>query len=173
MTRQEQLATGVRESADWLARYLKGFDDTNHTRQATHLPNHVAWNLGHLALILNVVANKLDGEPMPAGDFAERGPGDPTRFGIDAVKFGSSPADDVTAFPRFDRCVQIFRAATARLATAVERASDGQLDQSIAWGRGIEIPMHALIVRMIFHNGTHCGQIADLRRVIGIGSIFA
>jgi hypothetical protein len=24
----------------------------------------------------------------------------------------------------------------------------------------------------VFHNGTHCGQLADLRRALGMGSIF-
>jgi hypothetical protein len=33
--------------------------------------------------------------------------------------------------------------------------------------------MYTLASRMVFHNGTHCGQVADLRRALGIGSIFS
>jgi hypothetical protein len=32
--------------------------------------------------------------------------------------------------------------------------------------------MSNLAVRMVFHTGTHAGQLADLRRALGLGSIF-
>jgi hypothetical protein len=40
------------------------------------------------------------------------------------------------------------------------------------WGKS-QVPLWSMASRMIFHNGTHCGQLADLRRALGLGSIFA
>ncbi len=36
-----------------------------------------------------------------------------------------------------------------------------------------EIPLSLMIPRMVFRNGMHTGQIADLRRALGFGSILS
>lgn len=66
----------------------------------------------------------------------------------------------------------IFDAACDRLAGAACGVPDGRLDDRVKWGAG-EVTLESLVLRMIFHNGTHCGQITDLRRALGVGSIFA
>lgn len=171
MSTQHVLAEAVRQSGALLRRYLRDFDDTNHTRQAPSLPNHVAWNLGHLALTMHRAAEKLDGRPLPGADFVEGGAGDAARFGSESVAFGSTPRDDPAVYPAMARCAAIFDAAIERLAGAVEQASDAQLAATTRWGAA-DTTIGALIPRMVFHNGTHNGQIADLRRALGLGSVF-
>ena len=66
----------------------------------------------------------------------------------------------------------VFDAAVARLAAAARGAGEGALDAPTRWGAG-ETTVWLLLPRMVFHNGTHCGQLADLRRALGLGSVFA
>ena len=136
MNRQQTLANAVLESRTLLARYFKGFNDSNHTRQAPHLPNHFAWTLGHLALTLHRTAEKFDGRALPEIDFVKGDgrAGTPTRFDTESVCFGSKPADDPRLYPNHDRCVAIFDDAIQRLASAIRRADDAKLESLVAWG---------------------------------------
>jgi hypothetical protein len=171
MTRGELLGESVLASKTLLGRYLKGFGDDNHTRQAANLPNHAAWSLGHLALTMHRTAEKLDGQPLPAGDFvAGSKTGDANRFGTESLGFGSQPVADAKVYPTCARCVAIFETACDRCAAAFANASEAQLDAQVAWGK-TAVAAWLLAPRMVFHNGAHCGQIADLRRALGLGSI--
>lgn len=156
-------------SAALFKRYLPGFTDENHTRQAPGLPNHLAWNLGHLALTMHRVANKVDKKGLPDDAFiagADRG--DAERFGAESVAFKSVPTDDTGRYPGLARCVAIFDGACERLAGALRSADDATLDTTSAWG-ATQVPLWGLGLRMAFHNGVHCGQITDLRRALGLG----
>lgn len=161
-------------------RYLAGFDDSNHTLQPPEMPNHVAWNLGHCALtmhrccerIMNPNAAPGTGE-LPASDFVAEGSArEAGAFLVESVAFGSRPSASREAYPKYDRCVEIYRAACERFAAACRAATDAQLDARSKWGPS-EIPVWAIAQRMIFHNGFHTGQISDVRRALGFKSIFA
>jgi hypothetical protein len=171
-TRQELLAEMVMQSRDLLKRYLRGFDDSNCVKQAPGLPNHVAWTLGHLAINLHRTAERFDNLPIPAGDFVTRDGrgGDREHFDTESVSFGSKPLNDPALYPTFPRCIAIFDAAIDRMANALRGASDAQLDSLTQWGK-MEVPLYTMAGRMVFHNGTHTGQIADLRRALGMGSV--
>jgi len=171
--RQRMLAEVVGVSRHGVHRYLVGFDDSTRTRQAPGLPNHVAWSLGHCAQVMHRVAERLDGRPLPESDFiagADRG--NAIRFGTESVCFGSAPKDDPGAFPSLERCKAVFDGACERLAKAAEQASDEALDAPTEWV-GASIPMRHLIVRVSQHNSMHAGQIIDLRRALGLKSIFS
>jgi len=180
MDRREVLAQGVEESRRLIARYFRGFDDSNHVRQAAGLPNHFAWTLGHLAMMLHRAAERFEGADgsretaLPAGDFlsGDGRSGDARRFDTEGVCFGSTPVADARVYPTAARCVEIFEGAIARVAGAIWGCDDGPLDEKVKWGAG-ESALWTLGVRMVFHNGTQCGQLADLRRGLGMGSIFA
>lgn len=176
-TRNDAIAEGILTCKPGVARYLVGFDDSNHTKQAPSLPNHVAWNLGHVALTMHQVATMIDGKPMPERDFKtggrKDGGGDTQRFAVESVGFGSSPSASTADYPTFARCVEIYDAACDRLATLVRAASDTKLDEKVKWGAANDVPLYLLAMRMMFHNGDHLGQIVDLRRALGFKSIFA
>src|SRR2546423_15708995 len=124
MTRQQLLAQAIRDSQTFLARYMKGFDDSNRAKQAPNVPNHFAWTMGHLALTMHRCAEKLDRQPVPPSDFikADGRGGNAERFDTESVAFNSQPVDDASLYPRADRCTAIFAAAVERFAAAVERA---------------------------------------------------
>lgn len=184
MNRRDTMAEAVLSTKTLLARYLVGFDDTNLTRMGPYLPNHVAWTLGHLALTMYRVATMIDGKMPPQGDFIQvPAPAAAERvsphsvvpleaFHPDAVAFGSKPVDDPRLYPSFTRCGQIYNGACDRLAAAVRGVEDAELDRMVRWGGG-EVPLWSLVMRMVFHNGTHTGQIVDLRRSLGFKSVFA
>jgi hypothetical protein len=169
MDRRATISEGVLSTKALAARYYKGFDDTNHTRQAPGLPNHLAWCLGHCAHTMNRIAEAFDGRGLPETDFVlGSATNDRERFGTEAVCFGSKVQEAV--WPSLARCVRVYDGAADRLAAAVRGCDDAKLDTMIKWGAG-EIPLYQAGMRMIFHNGVHVGQIADLRRALGMGSV--
>lgn len=172
MQAQDLLADSVEQTKMLTARYLVGFDEGSRTRQARHLPNHVAWNLGHLALTMHRIAEHFDGAAPPERDFAPGPRGGADRFGLESIAFGSAPADDPGAYPVLERCVEIYNAACDRLARGIRASSASKLNESVKWGAG-QLTLGLLAARMVFHNGFHTGQIADLRRALGMKSIFS
>jgi hypothetical protein len=178
MHRRDAIAEGILNTRQLLARYLAGFDDTNHTRQAPHLPNHVAWCLGHLALTMHRCAEKIDGKPPVESDFFDSkaaAPGTPRprdRFDTESVCFGSTPTPDPGRYPSMARCVEVYNNACERVAATVRSADDAALDAHVPWGP-TTIPGWAVGQRMIYHNGCHTGQITDLRRALGLKSVLS
>ncbi|MCC6660494.1 MAG: DinB family protein [Phycisphaerales bacterium] len=167
MDRRHTIAEGVLACKSLTARYFPGFDDSNRTKQAPGLPNHLAWCLGHCALTMQRIAEKIDGTPISEHDFFLGGKkGDAARFGTETVSFGSGPVDDRALYPTLARCVDIYNAGCERLADAVLASADEKLDETIRWGAG-QVSLQSAALRMVFHNGTHLGQIADLRRALG------
>ena len=164
------LAEAVASCKVLCGRYLAGFNDVTHVRQTPDLPNHLAWILGHCALTMHRVAGMIDGGALPTAHFVAgdgfKGSRESGVFDIEAVAYGSRPEERHDRFPRLERCVEIFNAAADRLAAAVATLSDDGLDRSVRWGTA-EMPLRMLIVRMVFHNGFHTGQIADTRRALG------
>jgi hypothetical protein len=174
MTRAEALAESILQSRGLLTRYLAGFDDSNHTATVPGLPNHVAWILGHCALTMHRAAEKIDGRSRLDGSFIEgAASGDARRFGTESVAFGSDPGQGSAVFPPLARCIEIFSDAADRLAGALRHASEDSLDELVPFFGGASLPRWSVAPRIVFHNGTHCGQIADMRRVLGMKPIFA
>jgi hypothetical protein len=172
-TRQSVLAEAIENSRALVGRFTVGFDDSTHTKQTPHLPNHFAWCMGHLALTMHRVAGYLDGNPLADSDFLiDSTKGDRQRFGSETVSFASKPTSDAAIYPTHARCIEIFNAAIDRLANAVRRADDATLDKVVKWGGG-ESAVSALIPRMVYHNGVHAGQIIDLRRALGMKPVFS
>ena len=172
MTGPEMLAEVVLGSKSLMTRFLAGFDDRNRTSQAPSLPNHVVWCLGHCALTMHRVAERIDGASIPETDFVtgDGGAGDDQRFDTESVCFGSEPVDDARRYPAFARAVQIFEAAGDHLAGAVRGADEATLNRDIPWGAAA-IPLWRLAIRVTFHNGVHGGQITDLRRALGLEKV--
>ncbi|MEO0513250.1 MAG: DinB family protein [Planctomycetota bacterium] len=174
-TAQQALADAVETNAELLTRYLVDFDDQTHVAQAPGLPNHVIWTLGHCSLTMQRAAELADGQPVSRHDFREDAapPNNriPMRFYTETVCFGSTPAIDPLVYPSIESGMLIYNRSCERLAEAVRSCSDEALDAEHDWG-ATRLPFRALIGRVIFHNGMHAGQIANLRRALGLPSIF-
>lgn len=174
--RGELLAEAVLSTKMLLARYLAGFNDVTHVRQTPDLPNHAAWSLGHLAVTMHRVAGMIDGTTdLPAADFVKgdsfSGSRDKGVFDAEAVAFGSKVEERHDRYPTLQRCTEIYNNACDRLANACRGASEEQLNTVVPWGQATT-PIWSLVIRMVFHNGFHTGQIADMRRALGFKSIF-
>ena len=169
MTRQEMLSEFILSTKPFFVRFLDGFDDSTCTVQAKDLPNHVAWSLGHCALTMNRAAERFDDKPLPESDFimGDGTNGDPSRFDTESVCFDSTPAPDPSNYPTLQRATEIYEAACDRFAEAVRNTGDSKLDEMIPF-HGSEVPLYTMIMRLCFHNGTHAGQIIDLRRSLSM-----
>ena len=167
--RAATLARSLETALPLFTRFLAGFDDSNRTHQAPGIPNHCAWTLGHLALYHHRTADRLLGtdEPqaLPADDFvsADGRGGSPDRVDTELVCYGSTPTDDPSLYPGFDRLMQIHDRSWQRLIDTVRSGDASMFDRAIAWGSS-SFPGEQLVTRMIVHLGTHAGQICDLRR---------
>jgi hypothetical protein len=169
------LAHAVRLSEGLFLRFLPGFDDQNRIAQAPGLPNHLSWTLGHCSITMLRCADLITGftspQPLPTTDWVhgDGTAGDPSRYDTESVCYGSTPKPDAKKYPRLERSVEIFRASIDKLARATAEASPTMLEREVTWGGG-PIVAGDLVPRMVFHNGMHAGQIADLRRALGLGS---
>lgn len=168
------LAHNITNAQALFERFLTGFDESNRTRQAPAMPNHLAWTLGHLALTAHRCAHRVQGsdEPgeLPPEAFMLGGRGDATRFATESVAFGSTPTDDPDRYPSLARCIEIMQESHRTLADALRHASEQGLARQTPWGAG-QTSVGDLALRMGFHIGTHAGQIIDLRRGLGLGPI--
>ncbi len=174
----EHIAGGIETLPEMIERYLVGFDDTNRAAQAPALPNHAIWTLGHLALYHHRAADRISGltdfGPLPETDFVmgDAASGDSSRFDSESVCFASTVSPDAALFPTLARGVEIHRSAVARLCDTVRTVGDELFTRQVRWGAvGTTTPASALAMRMVFHVGTHTGQIADLRRALGFPRI--
>jgi hypothetical protein len=169
MNRCETLAHVVEMTRGLFDRFLVGFDATHHTRKSPGLPNHPAWTLGHCALYLHRMAEKLDGRAIPDTEFVTGdgtgGGGD--RYDTESVCFGSRPVDNPALYPSPERCIEIYRSACDRLSAAVRVTDEADLDRKVQWGSG-DIARGDLVLHVCFHAASHVGQIVDLRRVMGM-----
>lgn len=172
MTHQQMLAEFILATKPLLTRFLEGFDDSTRTAQATNLPNHVVWNLGHCALTMNRCAERFDGDHLPDNDFVTNDPsrGDENHFDTETVCFDSIPIADSEIYPTLIRAQEIFESACDRFAQAVSNTTDSKLDETIPF-HGSEMPLSKLIMRVCLHNGAHAGQIIDLRRALNMHQV--
>ncbi len=170
----ELLAHNVLHCQALFERYLAGFTEANRTTQAPSLPNHAAWTLGHLALTAHRCADRVRGRDdqgeLPPELFVLGDRGDAHRYATESVAFGSTPTDDPDRYPSLVRGLEAMHEAHDTLAGALRDASDDALARSTPWGIG-ETTLSDLALRMGFHIATHAGQIVDLRRALGFGSV--
>lgn len=156
----------------FLMRFVRGFEESTRTTQAPFLPNHVVWTLGHCALTMNRMAERFDGQPLPDRDFVsgDGGNGTSTQFDTESVCIGSQPVDEPTLYPTLARGIEAYELACDRFAAALRNATDEQLETMVEWHDGTHA-LWTLVNRVIFHNGTHAGQLVDLRRALRMDRI--
>ncbi len=167
---RDAIAEGVLATKSLLGRYLLDFDDSSGVTQAPGLPNHVIWTLGHLAFTMHRMSEHLDGKPVPTDSFTPGMVGSSRAFAIERVRFGSTPVSDASLYPPLSRAIEVYEQACDRVARGARSANDATLAKHVPWGGGTT-PVFLLAQRMIFHNGTHAGQISDLRRVLKMAPV--
>ena len=170
--RADAFADSILATKPLFMRFLTGFDDSSRTTQTPHLPNHVIWTLGHLAMTMHRLAGRFDGSDLPDADFVtgDGTAGGEQRFDTESVSIGSQPTDDPSLYPTLARGAVIFEQACDRFAAAVRAGGEAKLDETLDWHDG-QMPLWSLVARVCFHNGTHAGQLTDLRRALGMAPV--
>jgi len=172
--RQEVLAGLVLAGSAHLIRYQNGWPDEQRTTQAENLPNHAAWTFGHVALTLHRIAELLDENvDLPPEDFVtgDGSDGDENRYDTESVATGSEPADDPSRYPTVARSREIAEAAAQRLHDAIRNAAEDDLDAPDPRPGGDKEPLWSLVMRAVLHEAVHAGQLAALRKALGLASV--
>jgi hypothetical protein len=172
MSQKDTLAQLVRSCYDSFERFLEGFDEENRTAQAPDMPNHAAWTLGHLSLVVSQVACMLDEGEMDEDFFVvgKDRTSPPQRYDTNAIAFGSTPVDDPSAYPSLARGKELFAHSMQRLERAVARLDDARLEETFQLGPW-RMTLTELIGRVTCHNMIHAGQLIDLRRAHGFDPV--
>ena len=142
------------------ARHLvEGLTAEQAVAQPGGLTNHVAWAIGHLALTSDVVMMELGREQGFPAEWMERFlPGVPI-------------VSEVDAYPSLPDLVAQLESSHTRLSTLLPTlstealASPPQMD--LVRRRFSEVGRFAAYA-MTAHEGVHLGQIADVRRALGL-----
>lgn len=170
------LGSLVRYSGPLLLRFVEGFDDETRVSQAPGLPNHLSWTLGHVSLTMHRCADIVNGfnqpQQLPTSDWVhgDGTAGDPSRYDTESVRLGSVPVASGSSYPRLSRGVEIFEAAIERLASEAGGAKPEMLLREVQWGES-HLPVGSLVQRVALHNGTHAGQLTDLRRALRMSRV--
>jgi hypothetical protein len=137
-------------------KYLGAIPEDKITAQPNGLANHALWTYGHLATTcswgLSVIAGP--GAAVPEG--YEK------LFGMD-----STPTADASQYPPLAEVKKYYDELHERLVIALHGMTDADLEAPIE-AMGFAKTKGDLATKLAWHEGWHLGQVADLRRVLGI-----
>ena len=148
------LAAVLESTTPLLMRYVEDINEDERATPAGGIRNHPAWILGHLTWTMDLATNRL-------GDRATEPPVDPEAFG-----YGSKPIAEQGRYPTIEDLRDRFARTMTALTATIRTGGDGVLERPIDWG-GTTITGRDLVARMIFHNGTHTGQLIEWRHARG------
>jgi hypothetical protein len=126
--------------------------------QPTGVPNHGAWNLGHIIFSCQGVATELGAEQWLPDDWE-------SVFG-----YGSTPSSDLSRYPRKSEMLTLLADAANRLRQTLLAADDSVLRESLP-DETLPTMGHLLLQVVVAHTAYHAGQLAVWRRSIGKGSV--
>jgi hypothetical protein len=145
--------------------FLKAIEDFPADKaafQPSPTDNHVLWQVGHIALDYHWFASALDGKPAGTSE------ADNKLFGM-----GSKPLRDAKAYPPLPELKKRLGAAWERMSAAAEslRDEDAKKPALIDTGGLLDDRLDA-VVKVAWHDGWHTGQIAGIRKALGMKGLF-
>ena len=147
------LAAALESTVPLLMRYVDDITEDERATQVAGIKNHPAWILGHLTLTLHLAMERLTGHETEP-------PVDPGAFG-----YGSKPVAEKGGYPAIEDLRDRFARTMTALAGTLRSGGEALLERSVNWG-GDTITGRDLVARMIFHNGTHTGQLIQWRHAL-------
>ncbi|MDX2132841.1 MAG: DinB family protein [Planctomycetota bacterium] len=139
-------------------KYAEPFNQSNATAQPMPTSNHALWNLGHLAISNLWFASLIDGRPVGTTDAHEQ------MFGSK-----SKPVNDPNAYPPYAEVKGLYDQAARRLREAVRAESPaGLLAPCETDSHGFCTDKLDAVLKAAWHEGWHLGQIAELRKALGL-----
>jgi len=167
MTSVKHAVEMMKFSHGMLDTMLKGIPDDKAAFQLHPTSNHVLWTLGHLACTYAWFATTIDAK-------AAEGSGPhclPEAFGKQ-FGMGSKPSGDASVYPPLAEMRRKYDESFAAYLKMVEG-----LTEADAWGPcasdtgGFASSKLDAAYKCAWHDGWHLGQIADLRRALGLPSV--
>ena len=140
-----------------------GIPDERATEQIAGAYNHKTWTIGHLGDSNAWFASLIDGRPVGTP------PGHESLFGM-----SSKPVADAGTYPSLDELRAHREATFNRLVAAVEALTDDELlnDPLDGDGAGFVNDKFDSALKAAWHEGWHLGQIAALRKGLGLPPLF-
>lgn len=160
MTPREHALSMLRFARKTFHEMLKGWPEDKFTFQTTPADNHPVWCMGHLALteqwIAGLVGAKVD-VPKAYNEF----------FGM-----GTKPVNDARKYPPAAEVRRVFDDSRQAIIAWLEKAPDAALAVPLSEKTGgfTTDPIDAMF-KIAWHEGWHMGQIATLRKALGLPSI--
>jgi hypothetical protein len=141
--------------------YTKPFTAANATTQPANNANHIIWSLGHLADSYHWFASQIDGgkvDQAPAGYH-------------DLFAMNTTPTDEPSKYPSLADVTKAYDAGLARMEKAAAKLDDATLlALPVGNSDGWMTTNLDVIMKCGWHNAWHLGQVANIRRVLGITS---
>lgn len=154
----DQLVASIRFAASYADNHLNAIPDEHALTQLAGADNHLAWTLGHQAISRAWFASSLSGS-MPQMPDTYNG-----LFGMN-----SRPSTDPGMYPPLDELRSQYNAALQALLGALASLTDADLaTPSIGDSSGFLTTKLDAAVKAAWHEGWHGGQLATLRRGLGI-----
>jgi hypothetical protein len=161
MTPRQHALNVMKFARDTTSAILVGIPDDKMTWQASPTDNHPLWVMGHLAStdawfagVMGVAGIKFPESWQPL-------------FGM-----SSSPSADLAAYPPIAEVRALFDTNRQLLIEWFEGASDQQLATSLSEKTdGFALDPIDFFLKSAWHEGWHAGQIATLRRALGLPRI--
>ena len=159
MTAVDFIKMSLEMSNGWIMGLAADIKDEPLVKPTPNGGNHALWCVGHLVFSEgSMVSGLIKGEPNPVADWE-------SLFGM-----GSTPGDDVSAYPSYEEVLGKFEEIRGGTMALLETLTDADLDK----------PSHAegemknwfgtigqCFASIPVHVGFHGGQIADCRRAAG------
>lgn len=159
---RDRAVAHIRFTHDSVNSFVKGVDRTQATAQAPGNPNHVVWTLGHLATSYHWFANCVDGKGSKPPEGYDK------LFGM-----GSKPTDNPAEYPSLEEVAQAFSDARDRVVEAANALTNETLFSAPAQDtQGWITDRHDALLKAAWHNGWHIGQLASLRKALGLPAVF-
>ena len=137
---------------------MNGVPESHAVSQVAPANNHVIWTLGHLAMTSDWLATLIDGKPSRTPKSYE------PLFGM-----GSMPTGELSNYPSLKEVRAEYDRSFERLINAAKARTDAELFEPPAGdSSGFTTNKLDSLLKGAWHEGWHIGQIADLRRGLGI-----
>lgn len=139
---------------------LADFPVEKATYQPSPTDNHAIWTLGHIAATDKWVANVLN---IPGVDV-------PEAYGS-LFGGGSVPISDSMAYPSFAEMKRVYEASRAALLKWYQSAPADALTVDLAAkSNGFTSDPIDCLFKLAWHEGWHFGQVANVRKALGLPS---
>jgi hypothetical protein len=143
----------------YLSLLIDDIPDEKMAEQPKGLPNHPAWQIGHLTMALDGLCKMLGAESSLDDAFVAK------------FTMGSEPVDDRSKYPSKTELLSKYDELRAKAAEAYANASDADLakpNPSEILGKMLPTMGHMAAFMMLDHESNHLGQISIWRQAAGM-----